>query len=99
MSLNDFSRIQEGIVQAIGTNLEMKMIAQYSCYKQLKYILLHKKTAPHVINSRALTGEKPCINKAIHALLMQGYTTFNMITPGHRFAAVTRCVVPALERA
>ena len=36
----------------------------------------------HVINSRALTGEKPCINKAIHALLMHGYATFNMIVPG-----------------
>ena len=48
----------------------------------------------HVINSRALTGEKPCINKAIHALLMHGYATFNMIVRGHRFAAVTRCVLP-----
>ena len=37
---------------------------------------------PHVINSRALTGEKPCINKAIHALLMHGYATFNMLVPG-----------------
>ena len=36
----------------------------------------------HVINSRALTCEKPCINKAIHALLMHGYGTFNMIVPG-----------------
>ena len=36
----------------------------------------------HVINSRALTGEKPCINKAIHALLMHGYATFNMHLPG-----------------
>ena len=35
----------------------------------------------HVINSRALTGEKPCINKAIHALLMHGYATLNMIEP------------------
>ena len=39
------------------------------------------KAVPHVINSRALTGEKPCINKAIHALLMHGYATFNMIVP------------------
>ena len=46
----------------------------------------------HVINSRALTGEKPCINKAIHALLMHGYAIFNMIV--HRFAAVTICVLP-----
>ena len=35
----------------------------------------------HVINSSALTGEKQCINKAIHALLMHGYATFNMIVP------------------
>ena len=35
----------------------------------------------HVINSRALTGEKPCINKTIHALLMHGYATFSMIVP------------------
>ena len=37
---------------------------------------------PHVINSLALIGEKPCINKAIHALLMHGYATFNMTVPG-----------------
>ena len=37
---------------------------------------------PHVINSRALTGKKPCINKGIHALLMHGYATFNMFIPG-----------------
>ena len=47
----------------------------------------------HVINSRALTGEKPRINKAIHAMLMHGYATFNMVLPGPRFAAVTRCVL------
>ena len=40
------------------------------------------KAVPHVINSRALTGEKPCINKAIHALLLHGYATFNMIVLG-----------------
>ena len=48
----------------------------------------------HLINSRALTGEKPCINKAIHALLMHGYATFNMIVPGPQIDAVTRCVLP-----
>ena len=50
----------------------------------------------HVINSRALTGEMPCINKdkAIHALLMHGYATFNMLIAGHRIAAVTSCVLP-----
>ena len=49
---------------------------------------------PHVNNSRALTGDNPCINKAIHALLMHGLATFNIFVPGHRFAAVTRCVLP-----
>ena len=48
----------------------------------------------HDIKSRALTGEKPCINKAIHALLMHGYVIFNMLVPGHRIAAVTRCILP-----
>ena len=48
----------------------------------------------HVINSHASTDERPCINKAIHALLMHGYATFNMFVKGHRFAAVTRCVLP-----
>ena len=47
-----------------------------------KTLLLHEKAVPHVINVRALTGEKSCINKAIHALLMHGYPTFNMLVPG-----------------
>ena len=46
---------------------------------------LHKKSVSHVVNSRALTGEKPCINKAIHALLIYGYATFNMFIPGPQF--------------
>ena len=29
-------------------------------------------------------GVKPCINKANHALLMHGYTTFNMFIPGQQ---------------
>ena len=40
------------------------------------------KAVPQVINSRALTGEKPCIYKAIHLLLMRGYATYNMLIPG-----------------
>ena len=46
------------------------------------------------INSCALTSEKLCINKAIQALLMHSYATFNMLIPGHRIAVVTRCVLP-----
>ena len=53
------------------------------------------KAVSHVINSRALTGEKPCINKAIHALLMHGYATFSMLVPGPqiccRYAICTAC--------
>ena len=47
-----------------------------------KVYIIAQKAVPHVINSRALTGEKPCIDKAIHALLMHGYATFNMPVPG-----------------
>ena len=36
----------------------------------------------HVIYSHALTSEEPCINKAIHTLLMHGYATLNMLVPG-----------------
>ena len=36
----------------------------------------------HIINSRALTGEKPSINKAIHTLFMHCYATFNIRVPG-----------------
>ena len=49
----------------------------------------------HVINSRALYGEKPCINKAIHALLMHGYATFNMIVSGPQICCrYGTCVLP-----
>ena len=51
-------------------------------YVRTAKIIIAYKAASRVINSRALTGEKPVINKAIHALLMHGYTTFNMIVPG-----------------
>ena len=45
-------------------------------------VSLHKKAVPHFINSHALIGKKPCINKPIHALLMHAYTTLNMLVPG-----------------
>ena len=37
---------------------------------------------PHIINSRALTGENPCINKGFLVPLMHRKLTFNMIVPG-----------------
>ena len=54
----------------------------------------------HAINSRALTGEKPCINKAIYALLMNQLRNFQYdhtgatellplrVLPGHRTSIV-----------
>ena len=44
--------------------------------------IIAEKAVSHVINRRALTDEKPCTNKAIHALLMHGYATFNMTVSG-----------------
>ena len=37
---------------------------------------------PYTVNSRALTGEKPCINKGFLGLLTHRKLTFNMIVPG-----------------
>ena len=55
---------------------------------------------PHVINSRALTGEKPCINKAIHALLMHGLRSVQYARTGATELLPSRDVYcPALERA
>ena len=47
--------------------------------------IIASKAVSRVINSRALTGEKPCIYKAIHVLLMHGYATFNMLVPGPQY--------------
>ena len=55
------------------------LLILYSC---MPHNIIAWKTVSHVINSRALVGEKPCINKAIHVLLMHGYATFNMIVSG-----------------
>ena len=47
----------------------------------------------HVINSRALTGEKPSINKAIHAL-------FNALLRNFQYDRTGATdLLPALERA
>ena len=43
--------------------------------------IISQKAVSHFINNCAFTGENLCI-KAIHALFMYGYTTFNMIVPG-----------------
>ena len=45
-------------------------------------------------SSCALTDEKPCINKAIHALLMHGFATFIMPVPGPQNCTVTKCILP-----
>ena len=36
-------------------------------------ILLHKKAVSHAINSQVLPSKNPCINQAIHVLLMHGF--------------------------
>ena len=52
----------------------------YETQREKMYIIAWKAVS-HVINSRALTGEKLCINKATHAVLMHGFATFNMVVP------------------
>ena len=48
---------------------------------------------PHVINSRALTGEKPSINNS-RAVKCTAKQLSIWSYRGHRFAAVTTCVLP-----
>ena len=56
------------IPREAGINSHVQ-VSPCSCLRNKgKLILLHKKAVSHIINSRALTGEKPCIKKAIHAL-------------------------------
>ena len=41
------------------------------------------KSLQHAFNSHFSTGTYPCINKAIHVLLMHGFGTLNILVPGH----------------
>ena len=73
-------------------SLDLLIPIIFLCFMSLMIVIVYSefcnnpnyciKAVSHVINSRALTGQKLCINKAIHALLMHGYATFNMIVPG-----------------
>ena len=74
------------IIKFIFYLLLLLQVLYCSILNNMDYVFLPciiaEKAVSHVINSRALTGKKPRINKAIHALLMHGYATFNMIVPG-----------------
>ena len=43
----------------------------------LKYIVAYKAMS-HAINSLVLTDKNPCINQAIHVLLMHGFCTLHI---------------------
>ena len=45
-------------------------------------IYYYIKSCAKTFNSRALTSEKPCINKAYHVPLMHRYLTFHMQDSG-----------------
>ena len=53
----------------------------------------------HVLNSRALTGEKPCINKAIHALNARLRNFQYDRTGATELLPLRDVYCPALERA
>ena len=42
------------------------------------------KTVSHAINSHVLTCKKPCINQAIHVLLMHGFCTLHICILGRQ---------------
>ena len=39
--------------------------------------IIAQKAVPHAINNHVLTGKNPCINHAIHVLLMHGFCTLH----------------------
>ena len=43
----------------------------FGCHELNEYYC--RKTVSHAINSHVLTSTNPCINKAIHVLLMHGF--------------------------
>ena len=43
--------------------------------KTIYQMFLSHKNVSHAINSHVLTGKNPCINTAIHVLLMHGFCT------------------------
>ena len=44
--------------------------------------IIAQKAVQKAFNNRALTSEKPCINKVFHAPLMHRYLTFHMQDSG-----------------
>ena len=63
-------------------HLIVRLYGNYKENKTVTYCYCIKKTVSYTVNSRALTGEKPCINKGFLVLLMRRKLTFNMIVPG-----------------
>ena len=45
-------------------------------------LIIAKKAVPKALNSRALTSEKPCMNKALHVPFMHRYLNLHMQDSG-----------------
>ena len=76
--LNKSSDVNQIACSCSKAKTTISVISFEPCYNK-NYCIKNSDTRYY---SRALTGEKPCINKAIHALLMHSYTTLNMLVPG-----------------
>ena len=63
-----------------GPILDPESFILTSLVKSDRYYCI--KAVSYTINSHALTGENPCVNKGFHVLLMHGKVIFNMIVPG-----------------
>ena len=61
------------LMNLANVNAFKTMFACYYCIK----------TVPHAFNSQVSTSTNPCINKTIHVLLMHGFSTLNILVPGH----------------
>ena len=47
-------------------------------FQRYRIVIVAQKGMSHAINSHVSTGKNPCINQAMHTLLMGGFCTLNI---------------------
>ena len=56
------------------------------------YYMYCTKSVQHAYNSHVSSSTNPCVNKAIHVLLMQGFGTLNILVLGHYILQKMMCL-------
>ena len=63
------------------SNTEIFVMKVTSFHLEYEYLYYCIKALSHIINSHVLTSTNPCINKAIHMLLMHGFAVLHISIP------------------